>query len=100
MVRTGEMKPYVVLVKPPMYDRLKETRAASYARSTFDQTSTRGFTVSRRVPDSVKPRESGLRLLRENFCCWRVHSGCPVERAQLRVGGRGLLALLAFGVSG
>ena len=46
MVRTAEMKPYIVYVKPPLYDRLKETRAASYARSTFDQTSTRGFTVS------------------------------------------------------
>ncbi|KAF0309582.1 MAGUK p55 subfamily member 7 [Amphibalanus amphitrite] len=44
MVRTAEMKPYIVYVKPPLYDRLKETRAASYARSTFDQTSTRGFT--------------------------------------------------------
>ncbi|XP_037068254.1 MAGUK p55 subfamily member 7-like isoform X1 [Pollicipes pollicipes] len=44
MVRTSEMKPHMVFVKPPMYERLKETRASSYARSTFDQTSTRGFT--------------------------------------------------------
>lgn len=47
MVRTSELKPYVVFVKPPQYDRLKETRASSYARSTFDHTSTRGFTVRR-----------------------------------------------------
>src|SRR5262245_43418041 len=44
MLRTAELKPYVLFIEPPAFERLKETRQSSYARSTFDETSSRGFT--------------------------------------------------------
>jgi len=43
-LRTGEFKPHVVYIKAPPLDLLKETRSAAYARSTFDENSSRGFT--------------------------------------------------------
>jgi MAGUK p55 subfamily member 3/7 len=46
MLRTVEIKPYVVYVKPPPFNVLKETRHEAYARSTFDEANSRGFTVS------------------------------------------------------
>lgn len=46
MLRTAEVKPYIVFIKPPEFSALKETRNAAFARSTFDETNSRGFTVS------------------------------------------------------
>lgn len=46
MLRTPQLKPYIVYIKPPEFDALKETRSAAYARSTFDENNSRGFTVS------------------------------------------------------
>ncbi|XP_045031031.1 MAGUK p55 subfamily member 7 isoform X5 [Daphnia magna] len=43
-LRTGEFKPHVVYIKPPGFNVLRETRSAAYARSTFDENSSRGFT--------------------------------------------------------
>lgn len=43
-LRTGEFKPHVVYIKPPGFGVLRETRSAAYARSTFDDNSSRGFT--------------------------------------------------------
>ncbi len=43
-MRTGEFKPHVVYIKPPGFAVLLETRSAAYARSTFDENSSRGFT--------------------------------------------------------
>ncbi|XP_046633546.1 MAGUK p55 subfamily member 7-like isoform X4 [Daphnia pulicaria] len=43
-LRTGEFKPHVVYIKPPGFAVLRETRSAAYARSTFDENSSRGFT--------------------------------------------------------
>ena len=43
-MRTTEFKPHVVYIKPPPLDVLKETRSAAYARSTFDENCSRGFT--------------------------------------------------------
>ncbi len=43
-LRTGEFKPHVVYIKPPGFVVLRETRSAAYARSTFDENSSRGFT--------------------------------------------------------
>jgi hypothetical protein len=40
------LKPYIIYIKPPPFDILKETRNAAYARSTFDENNSRGFTVS------------------------------------------------------
>lgn len=46
MLRTPALKPYVIYIKPPRFEILKETRNESRARSTFDETNSRGFTVS------------------------------------------------------
>lgn len=44
MLRTPQTKPYVLYIKPPRFEILKETRSDSRARSTFDETNSRGFT--------------------------------------------------------
>ncbi|XP_063910295.1 MAGUK p55 subfamily member 7 isoform X4 [Zophobas morio] len=44
MLRTPQLKPYIIYIKPPPLDRLKETRNAVHARSTFDVNNSRGFT--------------------------------------------------------
>lgn len=46
MLRTPQLKPYIVYIKPPPLDILKETRNSHHARSTFDVNNSRGFTVS------------------------------------------------------
>lgn len=46
MLRTPQLKPYIIYIKPPSLDVLKETRNAFRARSTFDVNNSRGFTVS------------------------------------------------------
>ena len=45
MLRTPNLKPYIIYVKAPQFSRLKETRHQAFARSTFDETSSRSFTV-------------------------------------------------------
>ena len=45
MLRTPQLKPYIVYIKPPRFEVLKETRCDSRARSTFDETNSRAFTV-------------------------------------------------------
>ncbi|XP_023029210.1 membrane palmitoylated protein 7-like protein metro isoform X3 [Leptinotarsa decemlineata] len=44
MLRTPQLKPYVIYIKPPSLEVLKETRNAYHARSTFDVNNSRGFT--------------------------------------------------------
>ncbi|XP_066991068.1 MAGUK p55 subfamily member 7 isoform X3 [Anabrus simplex] len=44
MLRNPQLKPYIIYIKPPPFDVLKETRNAAYARSTFDENNSRGFT--------------------------------------------------------
>lgn len=46
MLRNPDIKPYIVYIKPPIFDILKSTRNAAFAMSTFDETNSRGFTVS------------------------------------------------------
>lgn len=46
MLRTPQLKPYIIYIKPPAFDVMKETRSVAYARSTFDENNSRGFTVS------------------------------------------------------
>jgi len=43
-LRTPELKPYVIYIKPPCFEVLKETRHQAYARSTFDESNSRSFT--------------------------------------------------------
>ncbi|KAK3921117.1 MAGUK p55 subfamily member 7 [Frankliniella fusca] len=44
MLRTPQLKPFIIYIKPPAFDVIKETRAVAYARSTFDENNSRGFT--------------------------------------------------------
>ncbi|KFM67965.1 MAGUK p55 subfamily member 7, partial [Stegodyphus mimosarum] len=41
-LRTPEIKPYLIFIKPPPLDILKETRTRANARSTFDEFCSRG----------------------------------------------------------
>lgn len=45
-LRTPQLKPYVIYIKPPLFDDLKMTRISAKAISCHDETSTRGFTVN------------------------------------------------------
>ena len=49
MLRTPNLKPYIIYIKAPPFSRLKETRHQAFARSTFDETSSRSFTVRKRI---------------------------------------------------
>ncbi|VEN40426.1 unnamed protein product [Callosobruchus maculatus] len=44
MLRTPQLRPYIVYIKPPSLEVLKDTRGAMHARSTFDANNSRGFT--------------------------------------------------------
>lgn len=44
-LRTPQLKPFIIHIKPPEYDELKHTRDEARAKSTFDETNSRGFTV-------------------------------------------------------
>lgn len=44
-LRTPQLKPFIIHIRPPSFNRLKATREANRARSTFDETNSRGFTV-------------------------------------------------------
>eukprot|EP00096_Caligus_rogercresseyi_P006292 TRINITY_DN22630_c0_g1_i1.p1 TRINITY_DN22630_c0_g1~~TRINITY_DN22630_c0_g1_i1.p1 ORF type:complete len:158 (-),score=12.15 TRINITY_DN22630_c0_g1_i1:388-861(-) len=44
MLSTAELKPFIIYIMAPPFERLKESRHQAYARSTFDETSSRAFT--------------------------------------------------------
>jgi len=43
-LRTPQLKPYIIYIKPPLFDDLKITRITSKAISSHDETCSRGFT--------------------------------------------------------
>lgn len=45
-LRTVQTKPFIIHIKPPEFDVLKKSRTDSRAKSTFDESNARGFTVS------------------------------------------------------
>jgi len=49
MLRTPQLRPYVIYVKPPTFEVLKDTRNEARARSTFDESNSRGFTVKLKI---------------------------------------------------
>ncbi|XP_055919450.1 MAGUK p55 subfamily member 7 isoform X3 [Eupeodes corollae] len=55
-LRTVQLKPFMIHIKPPSFDVLKGTRTASRAKSTFDETNSRGFT-DEEFQDMVKHGE-------------------------------------------
>lgn len=48
-LRTPQLKPFIIHIQPPPFEQLKATREAARARSTFDETNSRGFTVSQSI---------------------------------------------------
>ncbi|XP_003741984.1 MAGUK p55 subfamily member 7 [Galendromus occidentalis] len=44
MLRTSDVKPHVVFIKPPPFEIFKETRQKNHARSAFDPDKNRNFT--------------------------------------------------------
>ncbi|XP_058060389.1 MAGUK p55 subfamily member 7 isoform X4 [Anopheles bellator] len=42
-LRTVQLKPYIIHIRPPPFEELKKTRTKARARSTFDETNSRGF---------------------------------------------------------
>ncbi|VDP15179.1 unnamed protein product [Soboliphyme baturini] len=57
-LRTPELKPYFIFVKPPPYPTLEATRSCAEVRSTFDSDYSRGFTSS----ELLQMIETGNRL--------------------------------------
>ncbi|XP_055707906.1 MAGUK p55 subfamily member 7 isoform X8 [Phlebotomus papatasi] len=55
-LRTPQLKPFIIHVKPPTFEQLKETREAAHARSTFDETNSRGFS-DEELQDMIKSAE-------------------------------------------
>lgn len=47
-LRTPQLKPFIIHIRPPTFERLKASRESNRARSTFDDTNSRGFTVKLR----------------------------------------------------
>lgn len=47
MLRNPQLKPFVIYIRPPDLEILKETRNSAHARSTFDVNNSRGFTVTK-----------------------------------------------------
>ena len=45
-LRTPQLKPYVIHIKPPAFEDLKMTRTSAKAISTHDESSSRGFSVT------------------------------------------------------
>jgi guanylate kinase len=45
MLRTAEFKPYIIYVKPPEFEVLKQSRHKAFAKSTFDESNSRAFNV-------------------------------------------------------
>lgn len=45
-LRTPQLKPYIIHIKPPLFDDLKITRSTAKAVSSHDETNSRGFTVN------------------------------------------------------
>lgn len=45
-LRTPQLKPFIIHIQPPSFEKLKASRESHRARSTFDDTNSRGFSVS------------------------------------------------------
>ena len=43
-LKASDTKPFVILIKPPSFERLKASRTAANAKSSSDETSSRAFT--------------------------------------------------------
>ena len=84
MLRTPDLKPFIVYVKAPSFDRLRDTRTTAYARSTFVENGNRAFTVSGGLVtggilwSQAAPDGHRWKLLVTGCNCWShvVPAGC------------------------
>lgn len=59
-LRTPQLKPFIIHIKPPTFEKLKTTREANRAKSTFDETNSRGFTVNLLQLSKIKTNQKVL----------------------------------------
>ncbi|XP_053693780.1 MAGUK p55 subfamily member 7 [Sabethes cyaneus] len=72
-LRTAQLKPYIVHIRPPTLEKLKKTRTQARARSTFDESNSRGFT-DEEFDDMIKSAER-INLLYGHFCDDEIVNG-------------------------
>ncbi|XP_019876675.1 MAGUK p55 subfamily member 7 isoform X2 [Aethina tumida] len=65
MLRNPQLKPYIIYIKPPDLEILKDTRNAVHARSTFDVNNSRGFTEEEFV--DIEKSAARIEFLYEHF---------------------------------
>lgn len=76
-LRTAQLKPYIVHIRPPPFDQLKQTRTKARARSTFDETNSRGFT-DEEFNEMIKSDER-INFLYGHFCDDEIVNGDLTE---------------------
>nr|XP_029714540.1 MAGUK p55 subfamily member 7 isoform X3 [Aedes albopictus] len=76
-LRTAQLKPYIVHIRPPPFEQLKQTRTKARARSTFDETNSRGFT-DEEFNEMIKSDER-INFLYGHFCDDEIVNGDLTE---------------------
>ncbi|XP_049535522.1 MAGUK p55 subfamily member 7 isoform X1 [Anopheles darlingi] len=76
-LRTAQLKPYIIHIRPPSFEELKKTRTKARARSTFDETNSRGFT-DEEFNDMIKSDER-INFLYGHFCDDEIENGDLTE---------------------
>lgn len=94
-LRTPQLKPYVIHIKPPLFDDLKMSRVTAKAISSHDETSSRGFTVSHE--NIAKPQRKSFNAsayfrMKSWTRCWSRPSGlssstgiCSMKRLSTKI---------------
>lgn len=72
-LRTPQLKPYIVHIRPPTFEQLKQTRTKARAKSTFDETNSRGFTDDE-FQEMIKSDER-INFLYGHFCDDEIVNG-------------------------
>lgn len=72
-LRTAQTKPYIVHIRPPTFEQLKQTRTKARAKSTFDETNSRGFTDDE-FQEMIKSDER-INFLYGHFCDDEIVNG-------------------------
>ncbi|XP_058815108.1 MAGUK p55 subfamily member 7 isoform X3 [Topomyia yanbarensis] len=76
-LRTPQLKPYIVHIRPPAFDKLKQSRTKARARSTFDESNSRGFT-DEEFNEMIKSDER-ITFLYGHFCDDEIVNGDLTE---------------------
>lgn len=77
-LRTAQLKPYIVHIRPPpTFESLKQTRTKARAKSTFDETNSRGFTDDE-FQEMIKSDER-INFLYGHFCDDEILNGDLTE---------------------